>query len=161
VGSRSVGSVWFAAPTAPTGDRYIILDGSGQGPALNVAVMSAVAPSYAPVGQHLIAVATPGVMTETLQVDVRAQLRNWWGSQVDRWELLATHRIAHGQPRLGPPLHPAQKQRIADGVFVCGDHRDTPSIQGAMYSGRRAAAQVLRALGVTHTDRTLPESDPI
>jgi phytoene dehydrogenase-like protein len=159
VDSRSVGSVWFAAPTAPSDDRYIILDGSAKGPALNVAVMSAVAPSYAPVGQHLIAAATPGVVSETLEEDVRAQLRNWWGSQVDRWQVLATHRIAHGQPRLGPPLHPVQNQRIAEGVFVCGDHRDTPSIQGAMYSGRRAAAQVLTALGIARPDHMTPESD--
>jgi monoamine oxidase len=29
---------------------------------------------------------------------------------------------------------------------VCGDHRDTASIQGALVSGRRAAAAVLKAL---------------
>jgi glycine/D-amino acid oxidase-like deaminating enzyme len=32
--------------------------------------------------------------------------------------------------------------RLRDGLFVCGDHRDTASIQGAMVSGRRAAAAV-------------------
>jgi predicted NAD/FAD-dependent oxidoreductase len=26
---------------------------------------------------------------------------------------------------------------------VCGDHRDTPSIQGALVSGRRAAETIL------------------
>jgi predicted NAD/FAD-dependent oxidoreductase len=36
---------------------------------------------------------------------------------------------------------------LGDGVFVCGDHRDTPSIQGALVSGRRAAAAVHEALG--------------
>jgi predicted NAD/FAD-dependent oxidoreductase len=35
---------------------------------------------------------------------------------------------------------------LGDGVFVCGDHRDTPSIQGAMASGARAARAVLGAL---------------
>jgi predicted NAD/FAD-dependent oxidoreductase len=35
---------------------------------------------------------------------------------------------------------------LGDGVFVCGDHRDTPSIQGAMASGRRTARAVLREL---------------
>lgn len=161
VGSRSVGSVWFAAPTAPSNDRYIILDGSGQGPALNVAVMSAVAPSYAPVGQHLIAAATPGVVSATLEEDVRAQLRGWWGSQVDRWEVVASHRIAHGQPRLGPPLHPVQNQKVAEGLFVCGDHRDTASSQGAMYSGRRAAVQVLASLGVKHQHSSHHSEPPI
>jgi len=31
---------------------------------------------------------------------------------------------------------------VREGLFVCGDHRDTASIQGAMISGRRAAAAV-------------------
>jgi hypothetical protein len=29
------------------------------------------------------------------------------------------------------------------GVWVCGDHRDTASIQGALVSGRRTAAAIL------------------
>jgi predicted NAD/FAD-dependent oxidoreductase len=33
-------------------------------------------------------------------------------------------------------------------VFVCGDHRDTSSIQGALVSGERAAVAVLDDLGV-------------
>jgi len=31
-------------------------------------------------------------------------------------------------------------------MFVCGDHRDTASLQGAMFSGERTAAAVLRRL---------------
>ena len=160
VGSRAVGSVWFAASSLPEGlakNRYIILDGSAQGPALNVAVMSAVAPTYAPVGQHLIAAAAPGIVGATLEEDVRSQLRRWWGPEVDRWQVLASHRIAHGQPRLGPPLHPVQNQMVDEGLFVCGDHRDTPSIQGAMYSGRRAAVQVLSWLQGTSAPATSPD----
>jgi predicted NAD/FAD-dependent oxidoreductase len=32
-------------------------------------------------------------------------------------------------------------------IFVCGDHRDNGSINGALVSGRRAAEAVLAALG--------------
>ncbi|MDQ5874658.1 MAG: FAD-dependent oxidoreductase [Actinomycetota bacterium] len=40
--------------------------------------------------------------------------------------------------------------RVGDpALFVAGDHRDTASIQGALYSGRRAGSAVLRDLGVT------------
>jgi predicted NAD/FAD-dependent oxidoreductase len=35
---------------------------------------------------------------------------------------------------------------LGDGLYVCGDHRDTPSTQGALVSGRRAATEVLRSL---------------
>jgi hypothetical protein len=37
---------------------------------------------------------------------------------------------------------------LGDGIFVAGDHRDTPSTQGALVSGRRAATAIAAALGV-------------
>jgi predicted NAD/FAD-dependent oxidoreductase len=33
---------------------------------------------------------------------------------------------------------------MTEGLFVCGDHRDTASIQGALVSGRRTAEAILR-----------------
>ena len=50
------------------------------------------------------------------------------------------------------PLFPAGRPvrrdvELGDGLFVAGDHRDTPSTQGALVSGRRAAQAVLGALG--------------
>jgi predicted NAD/FAD-dependent oxidoreductase len=62
---------------------------------------------------------------------------------VGRWEHLRTYRIAHGQPDQSPPLRPKQRQRLEQGLWVCGDHRDTGSIQGALYSGRRCAEAIL------------------
>ncbi|MFA9564496.1 MAG: FAD-dependent oxidoreductase, partial [Acidimicrobiales bacterium] len=55
VASRAATCVWFAAERPPTDSKLIVLDGTGAGPALNVAVMSNVAPEYAPVGSALIA----------------------------------------------------------------------------------------------------------
>jgi hypothetical protein len=52
-------------------------------------------------------------------------------------------RIAHGQPDQRPPLHPKQSVALGDRQFVAGDHRDTASIQGALFSGGRTAAAVL------------------
>jgi phytoene dehydrogenase-like protein len=147
VGSKPAGAVWFAADRAPADDRMIFLDGM-RGPVLNVAIMSNVAPSYAPPRRHLIAAALPGVIDGDLIVEARRTLRSWWGGQVAGWEVVATHRIAHGQPTQPLPLHPKQQVRLGSGRYVCGDHRDTASIQGALYSGRRCAEAVLRDLGV-------------
>ncbi|HZX39083.1 MAG TPA: FAD-dependent oxidoreductase, partial [Streptomyces sp.] len=33
------------------------------------------------------------------------------------------------------------------GLYVCGDHRDTNSVQGALHSGRRAARALLADIG--------------
>jgi phytoene dehydrogenase-like protein len=145
VGSKSVSCCWFAADRAPMDDRLLVLDGEGSGPVANVAVMSNVAPSYAPAGQALIAAAAPGVHGDELEAAARSQLRGWWGSDVDHWRLLRTDHIAHGQPVQRPPSHPKQRIRLADGLYVCGDHRDTASIQGALYSGRRTGEAVLAA----------------
>jgi len=151
VGSRPVACVWFAAPTAPIRGGYVVLDGDRSGPVANVAVMSNIAPSYAPPGQHLIAAAMPGVgddpsITDAQLVDqARVQLRGWWGATVDAWRPLRTDRIAHGQPDQSPPMRPKQAVSLGEGRFVCGDHRDTGSIQGALYSGRRCAEAVIAA----------------
>ena len=37
-----------------------------------------------------------------------------------------------------------QPTQVAEGLYVCGDHRDTPSLQGAMLSGRRVAEAIAK-----------------
>jgi phytoene dehydrogenase-like protein len=152
-GSRSVGCVWFRAPRAPMSQKLIVLDGERSGPALNVAVMSNIAPDYvpadAPAGTALIAAACPGmaagVEPAQFEAAVRAQLRSWWGPEVSGWTTLATQHIPHGQPSSAPPFSPRRGQSLGAGLWVCGDHRDTPSIQGALFSGRRCAEALVAA----------------
>jgi len=149
-GSRKVSCVWFAAPAAPIDGKLIVLDGTLAGPALNVAVMSNVSPDYAPPGRALIAGACTNAVDKDLAAlpdAVRAQLRKWWGPQVDGWQVLRTDTIVHGQPDSQPPLRPKQRVSLGDGLYVCGDHRDTPSIQGALFSGRRTAEALLASSG--------------
>jgi len=143
VESRSVSCVYFAAPKAPVNHKYIILNGEHSGPALNVAVMSNVSRHYAPEGQHLIAAAVPQSLDANLESTVREQLRSWWGPQVEGWKHLASYRIPHGQPDQSPPFAPKQRVQLTESLFVCGDHRDTASIQGALFSGRRCAEALL------------------
>ncbi len=142
VDSNPASCVWFAAGQAPIPDRYIVLDGTGVGPALNTSVMSNVAPEYAPTGSALIVAACPGVNDPHIEPVVRTQLRAMWGPVVDTWRHLRTDAIAHGQPRQHPPFSPKQRIALGDGLFVCGDHRDTASIQGALFSGRRCGEAV-------------------
>ena len=146
VESRKVGCVYFSADTPPTKEKYVVLDGTGNGPVLNVAVISNIAPSYAPADKHLIAAALPGVTDGDLEALSREQLRSWWGPQVDNWKHLRTYVINHGGPVQKPPFSPKKRVNLGNGLFVCGDHRDTGSIQGAMYSGRRCGEAVVRSL---------------
>jgi phytoene dehydrogenase-like protein len=145
VASKAAACVYFAADEPPTDSKMVILDGTGQGPVLNVAMMSNVAPTYAPEGSHLILAALPGISSGDIETLSRRQLRDWWGPQVDHWSHVATYRIPHGQPRQQPPFPPKRSVTLPGGRFVCGDHRDTASIQGALYSGRRCAEAVIEA----------------
>ena len=147
VESNPATCVWFTADRSPVADPYIVLDGTADGPARNIAVMTNVAPEYAPRGQALMAAACPGINDPDAEEPVRRQLARIWGAQVAAWSHLRTDAIAHGQPRQYPPFSPKQRIDLGDGLFVCGDHRDTASIQGAMFSGRRCAEAVARRLG--------------
>jgi len=142
-GSLHASCLWFAADIPPTTSRAIILDGYRSGPVRNVAVMTNVAPGYAPAGRHLIAAACPGDTSTDLVTSATAQLNRWFGGATSNWDLLRVDRISHAQPKQSPPLRPRQSVRVDDGLWVCGDHRDTASIQGAMFSGRRTADAVL------------------
>jgi phytoene dehydrogenase-like protein len=150
-GSRPVAAVWFAMDAPATGGRAILLDGEASGIARNVAILSTVAPSYAPPGRSLLVAAVPGAdaLRADLETQVRAQMRLWFGGVVEDWETLRVDVIAHGQPLQRPPLDPRRSVHLDDGLWVCGDHRDTASIQGALFSGRRTAEAILIELGVT------------
>jgi phytoene dehydrogenase-like protein len=147
---RGTVTLWYRAERSPIGRPDLVLDADRSGPANNVAVMSDVAPTYAPDGAALVAAATagvPDVPTATLDRDVRRQLTGWYGGEVARWDLLRTHVIRYAQPRQDvvdlPTL--AREVRVGPRTWVCGDHRDTASIQGALVSGRRCADAILVA----------------
>ena len=147
-GSRAAACCWFSVAGPPRAGATLVLDGEASGPAKNMAVMSEVAPSYAPAGRSLVAAAVPGpeALDPALTDRVRRQLAGWFGSTVAEWDHLRTDVIPHGQPAQAPPFHPKQAVALGEGVFVCGDHRDTASIQGALFSGGRTAIAVLAHL---------------
>ncbi len=148
-GSRPAAAVWFSMAEPPARGKHILLDGTGAGPARNIAVMSEVAPEYAPAGRSLLVAAVPGdaALESPLEASVRTQMKGWFGPVVDFWETLRIDVIAHGQPLQAPPFSPKQSVRVDESIWVCGDHRDTASIQGALFSGRRTAESVLAHLG--------------
>jgi predicted NAD/FAD-dependent oxidoreductase len=70
----------------------------------------------------------------------------WFDASTADWEHLRTDVVRHGQPRQDPPFDPRRRVALGGGRFVCGDHRDTASLQGAMFSGERTAVAVLHHL---------------
>src|SRR5277367_1334724 len=149
--SRSVTCFYYAAEEAPVKETMLLLNGDGSGPVNNFAVLSQVAPTYAPAGKHLISVTVLGVQALTevqLNGFVIAQMKNWFGAVASNWRMIRSYKITHAQPQQYPGAlePPARPVRIRPGVYVCGDHRDNASINGAMVSGRRAAEAVFSDL---------------
>jgi phytoene dehydrogenase-like protein len=146
--SRSVTCFYYSAEESPVPHPTLVLNGDGSGPVNNFAVMSEVAPTYAPAGKSLVSVTVLGIQQLTDQQlggFIIAQMKNWFGPVARSWKFLRSYRIPHAQPQQYPgALEPPQRPvRIRPGVYLCGDHRDNASINGAMLSGRRAAEAVL------------------
>ncbi len=143
-------TTWFDAPESPVGAPLLVLNGDGEGPVNHLAVLSDVAPGYAPAGRHLVAANAVGehvVDPASFADRSRVQLAEWFGRDaVAAWRHLRTDHIPHALP-----AHPAGSLAADDGpidvhgVVVTGDHRVHGSIEGALRSGRLAAERILDA----------------
>ncbi|MFT5375826.1 MAG: phytoene dehydrogenase-like protein [Candidatus Latescibacterota bacterium] len=147
-GSREVTCLYFAAEVPPVIDPILVLNGTGAGPINNLCVPSQVAPDYAPANEALVSVTVLGAASADTERAVRRQLVDWYGNQVEMWRLLQTYYIPHALPKQRPFLPLDQSARTGEQLYICGDHRASASLQGAMYSGRKVAELIGREWGL-------------
>lgn len=151
-GSQPVSCLYFSADAPPFTERSIMLNGLGpdDGPINNLCVPTNISAALAPGGKHLVSATVLGSHDSSSNADlearVRAQMTAWFGGDVANWKHLRTYNIAHALPSQTPGVLSPPERPVAFGerLFVCGDHRDTSSIQGALQSGRRAAEAILQ-----------------
>ncbi|MFE0331296.1 NAD(P)/FAD-dependent oxidoreductase [Streptomyces sp. NPDC058960] len=134
----------------PTG-ASLLLDADRGGPVAHTAVVSLVDPSRAPAGRPLVSSTVLGAPPKDVDGAVRAHLTRLYGTSTTRWETLAVHHTARAVPVMRPPHDVRRPVRLLAGLYVCGDHRDTGTVQGALHSGHRAASAVLADLGTAPT----------
>ena len=139
---RQVTTHLHVLPTSPWSAPLIVLGEPG-GRLVNSVVVSDAQPRYSPDGRALLASSS---LAPTAERDVRAEIARMHGVLVAELEHLSTVTVHGAQPAALPPLDLRRPVDLGGGLYVCGDHRDTPSIQGAMASGARAARAVIRAL---------------
>ena len=141
--------VAFAADRSPLTDRTLVVNADATGPIDNLTVPSDVAAGYAPAGSAVVFVSIRDDCTggdADLPEAVRRQAAGWLGAGPASWRHLATMSVPLALPDESPaalagrPVSP----RLAPGLFLCGDHCGTASINGALSSGRRCAEAVLR-----------------
>ena len=149
-------TIYYAAPRSPIEGPILALNGEGPdgGPINNLVVMSQVAKRYAPLGQQLIAVSVVGVAPssdaamESLDGRVREHAERWFGADhVKDWRLVGAYPIEHALPLARTTQWEASATRVTDNVYICSDAQETPSLQGALASGRRAAEAILAQRG--------------
>ncbi|WP_406418776.1 FAD-dependent oxidoreductase [Streptomyces sp. NBC_00873] len=148
------------APAPPPTGASLLLDADRSGPVAHTCVMSEVDPSRAPHGRTLITSTVLGTPPPDLDRSVRTHLAALYGTPTGDWELLAAHHDPEAVPAMPPPHDLRRPVRLLAGLYVCGDHRDTSTVQGALFSGRRAAHAILGDLGIRpgHLEAELREA---
>lgn len=148
---RSQTCLYFAADRAPVEEPILVLNGEDKDLVNNFCVPSSVSPSYAPPGKSLISASLIGNFGESdaeLERQVRSQMNEWFGQQVNSWEFIRAYRIDYALPDQSPQamLSVNKEYKSNNGTYICGDYMETGSINGAMVSGRKSAAAVIKEL---------------
>ncbi len=142
-GVRGCVTHYHLADSPPVSEGVLVLEAAGRGPLTNSVVLTNAAPEYAPgavlVSSTVVGAEDPG------EAAVAAHLGALYHCDASKWQHVRTYRITEALPVAGAPLR--KPVELGEGLYVCGDHRDTPSIQGALVSGRRTARAILRATG--------------
>jgi predicted NAD/FAD-dependent oxidoreductase len=144
---KGVTTIYHAAAVAPLDQPTLLLD-TDDSPVNNTVVVTAAAPSYSPDHRALVATSlVHGARQRWDEAAVRSRLAVLYDVPTGEWEHVSTYDLPQALPAMPAP-HDFRKPVRHGDVFVCGDHRDTSSIQGALVSGERAAVAVLDDLGV-------------
>lgn len=146
---RSVTNIYFSAVESPLKEAIIALNGTGSGLVNNVCVLSDVVPFYAPEGMALISVSVLGLHEGgELLGKVRDELKEWFGSRALDWKHLRTDCIPKALPEQLPEAGDSSPSEVlsCDGVWICGDHTKTASIEGAVVSGEEVGKEILNTL---------------
>ena len=142
--TRSVTTYWHRAPLGSGGDGHLVVDAQRR-LLTNSVVISRSAPTYGDGQSELVASSVLGVSGEEREREVAERAGELHGIAATELEPVAITAVRHALPSMAPPLELASSVRMG-GIYRCGDHVDTASIQGALVSGRRAAHAVLADL---------------
>ncbi|MEU6762420.1 NAD(P)/FAD-dependent oxidoreductase [Streptomyces sp. NPDC046853] len=138
---RTVTTYYHATDTPPLHEPTLVTDSTLA--VLNTCVLTEAVPGYAPPGTALVSTSVLGGDPPGAEAAVRRRLAELYGADTGAWTLIAAYTIPGALPAMRPPWPLSRTTRFAPGRHVCGDHRATGSVQGALASGTRAAREVL------------------
>ncbi|MER7761684.1 NAD(P)/FAD-dependent oxidoreductase [Streptomyces sp. NPDC097619] len=141
---RTATTYYHAAERAPLAEPVLLTDSTLT--VVNTCVLSAVNPDCAPPGTALVSSTVLGPDGPGREDTVRRRLAELYGTDTSGWELVARCPVPGALPAMPPPWPLSRTARFSRGRYVCGDHRATGSVQGALASGARAARELLADL---------------
>jgi len=141
IGRLTGSTTWYhSTPLPPADNAELIVDSQSRGPVVNSIVISNLSRTYAPNGQHLISSTT---IKHSSESEVRRHLTHMWGVSTEEWRFLAKYEINSALPLFGPGYKKRQAVKIEKNIYCAGDYLESPSQNGALLSGRKAAEQLL------------------
>lgn len=139
--TRTVTTYYHAAAQSPLAEPTLLVDSARR--FLNTCVLSEVTPTYTDGGRALISTSQLGAEQPGGHAALLAALAEVYGTGTRGWERIATRTVAGALPAMPPPWPLSRTTRVGPGRHVCGDHRASGSVQGALASGARAAREIL------------------
>ena len=146
--AHQVTNVYFEATSTPTKKAVVILNASKNKKWVNnITVISNVSEDYAPKDKVLISVSCNGISeieNEILVKNMKSELKQWYGNQVESWMLLKVYKIKYALPNLKSLKDELLESdyKINDFLYICGDHLLNGSINAAMKSGHIVAQYI-------------------
>jgi len=139
--TRAVTTLYHAAPVSPLAEPTLLVDTGRK--VLHTCVLTEVTPGYGGDGRALVGTSVLGDSAADQEPDVRARVAELYQTDTAAWEHLATYPVPGALPDMTAPHPLIRPARVAPRRYVCGDHRATGSVQGALASGSRAAREFL------------------
>ncbi|MEU6314425.1 NAD(P)/FAD-dependent oxidoreductase [Streptomyces sp. NPDC047014] len=139
--TRTVTTYYHASGVPPLREPTLLLDSRRR--FLNSCVLTEVCGGYASDGRALVSTSVLGPDTPGRAAALLPVLSEVYGADAERWQPVAAVTVPAALPAMPPPLKLSRTGRVGNGLYVCGDHRATGSVQGAMASGTRTARELL------------------
>ena len=143
--ARASTTLYFAVPEAFFKEKLVLLFTEPGLLVNNAELITNVAPSYAPPGQHLLAatvLGSPDLTDEALGVRVGREIAaNFPKAHPDDWRLLKVYRIRWAQfaQTAGVFASLPKAETAIPGLILAGEITVSSSLHGALVSGQRAA----------------------
>jgi phytoene dehydrogenase-like protein len=151
--ANSATCLYFHLPYPLYGHKKIVVNSNGDYFVNNAVQITNIAPSYAPAPEHLLSatiLGAPDLTLEQLSELALEDMQRWFSWRgIAGLKPLAAYQIPFGQLAQPPGFRTnlPRNRTDAPGLYLAGEFTEASSINGAMISGEKAAAAILKDVG--------------